>query len=172
MTTRSITLLAAGAAAAIVFGGTNIAFGGTNVVNASSAAASIPLCQASQLAPRYERFEGTAGTFYDYWQLIDVGGTCHTQGWVGGLNFGPDGRPLPTTLHRTGGPSHPIVLAHGQHVSWSFGYTDPGVINCKPENAVSMILTPPDNFSPVLARRGEPACNGDVKYETPLVLGG
>jgi hypothetical protein len=160
MITRSLALLAVAGIGSGVLAG------------ASPAAASPPLCLASQLVPHYERSVGTAGTFYDYWQLTDAGGTCQTQGWVGGLNFGPDGRPLPTTLHRTGGPSHAVVLSRGQHVSWYFGYTDPGVLNCVGENAVAMILTPPDNYSPVLTHRGEPACKGDIKYESPVVLGG
>ncbi|MEO7262890.1 MAG: DUF4232 domain-containing protein [Jatrophihabitantaceae bacterium] len=142
------------------------------LVGPAAASAAIPLCTSAQLVPRYVGSEGAAGTFYDRWQLTNVATSCHTQGWVGGLNFGPDGRPLPTTLHRTAGPSTAIVLAHGQHASWSFGYLDPGVLGCAPENAVAMILTPPDNFSPVLAPRGEPACNGDLVYESPLVLGG
>jgi hypothetical protein len=161
MVVRWVSLLAVGVAATA----------GVSAATAT-AAATAPLCQASQMTPRFERTLGAAGTFYDYWQLTNVGGSCQTQGWVGGLNFGPDGRPLPTTLHRTNGPSHPLVVAHGQHVSWYFGYTDPGVLNCTPENAVAMILTPPDNFSPVLAGRGERACNGDLKAESPLVLGG
>jgi hypothetical protein len=165
MTSKSLTLIAAAGIAA-----TGIGAGA--LVGAGSASAAPPLCQASQLMPRFERSEGAAGTIYDTWQLINVGGRCHTQGWVGALNFGPDGRPLPTSLHRAAGPSHTVVLAHGQHASWTFGYTDPGIINCRPENAVSMIITPPDNLLPVLARRGEQACNGNLKYESPLVLGG
>jgi hypothetical protein len=157
---KSLALLAAVGIAATTFAG------------ATSASAATPLCQASQLVPRYEGMFGAAGTFYDKWQFINVGASCHTRGWVGGLNFGPDGRPLPTTLHRTAGPSHTIVLAHGQHASWSFGYASPGNLGCIPEKAVRMILTPPDNYSPVLAPRGEPACNGDLVYESPLVLGG
>lgn len=141
-------------------------------VAAPPVSAATPLCQAAQLVPRYERSEGAAGTFYDTWQLINVGHACHTRGWVGALNFGSDGRPLPTVLHRAAGPSHTIVLAHGQHASWSFGYTDPGIINCTPENAVAMIITPPDNASPVLVHRGERACNGNIKYASPLVFGG
>ena len=165
MISKSLALIAAAGIAAS-------GIGAGALVGAGSASAATPLCQASQLVPRYERFEGAAGTFYDRWQLINVGGRCHTRGWVGALNFGPDGRPLPTTLHRTAGPSHTVVLAYGQHASWTFGYTDPGVINCRPENAVSMIITPPDNLLPVLAHRGERACNGTLKYESPLVFGG
>jgi hypothetical protein len=168
MTSKSLTLIAAAGVAA-----TGIGAGALVGASSSSASAATPLCQASQLVPRYERFNGAAGTFGDIWQLINVGATCHTRGWVGALNFGPDGRPLPTTLHRTAGPSHTIVLAHGQHASWEFRYTAPGLINnCKPENAVSMIITPPDNFLPVLAQKGERACNGYLKYESPLVFGG
>jgi hypothetical protein len=165
MTSKSLTLIVAAGIAA-----TGIGAGA--LVGAGSASAATPLCQASQLVPHFERFDGAAGTFGDVWQLINVGATCHTQGWVGALNFGPDGRPLPTTLHRTAGPSHPVVLAHGQHASWEFAYTDPGVINCKPENAVSMIIYPPGNLLPVLAAKGERACNGNLKYESPLVFGG
>lgn len=142
---------------------------GTSTAQAHSVT---PLCQASQLVPHFEGSEGAAGTFYDTWQLINVGGRCHTQGWVGASNFGPDGRPLPTSLHRVRAPSHAVVLAHGQHASWTFGYPDPAVINCKPEKVVSMIITPPDNVSPVLAHRGVPACNGKITYESPLVFGG
>ena len=165
MLSKSLTLTAAVGIAV-----TGIGAGA--LVGAGSASGATPLCQASQLVPSFERSEGAAGTFYDTWQLINVGGRCHTRGWVGALNFGPDGRPLPTSLHRTAGPSHTVVLAHGKHASWTFGYTDPGVLNCKPQNAVSMIITPPDSRLPVLAHRGERACKGILKYESPLVLGG
>lgn len=160
MITKSVVALAVAGVAATTFAG------------GAAATTTTPLCSASQLVPRYEGMFGAAGTFYDKWQLINVGGTCHTRGWVGGLNFGPDGRPLPTTLHRTAGPSYTILLRHGQHASWSFGYVDPGNLGCTPEKAVRMILTPPDNYIPVLASRGEPACNGNLVYESPLVLGG
>jgi len=163
MVKKSLSLLvAAGTAVGLL----------TGTATGTASAASVPLCQATQLVPRFERTLGAAGTFFDHWQLINVDAPCHTQGWVGGLNFGPDGRPLPTTLHRTNGPSHPLLVGHGQHVSWFFGYTDPGVGNCTPENAVAMIITPPDNFSPVLTHRGVRACHGDVKAESPLILGG
>jgi len=157
---KSLPLLAAAGIAA------------TLLVGPAAASSSTPLCSSAQLVPHYAGSQGAAGTFYDHWQLTNVGASCHTQGWVGGLNFGADGRPLPTTVHRTAGPSTAIVLAHGQHASWSFGYADPGVLGCTPEAPVAMILTPPDNVSPVLASRGEPACDGDLVYESPLVLGG
>jgi len=144
----------------------------SGLVWARSASAATPLCQASKLVPRLEHTEGAAGTIFDTWRLTNVGATCHTQGWVGALNFGPDGRPLPTSLHRVAGPSRRVVLARGQHASWTFGYTNPGVGNCQPENAVVMIITPPDNASPVLAHPGERACNGVITYESPLVFGG
>jgi len=150
----------------------SLGIAGTLLIGPASASATTPLCSSSQLVARYVNSQGAAGTFYDHWQLTNVGSSCHTQGWVGGLNFGSDGRPLPTTLHRTAGPSSPIVLNHGQHASWSFGYGDPGVLGCTPEAPVAMILTPPDNEAPVLASRGEPACNGDLVYESPLGLGG
>ncbi len=161
MIVRTVSLVTAAGIAAGVF-----------AVSGSAASAPPPLCQAGQLVPHFERTLGAAGTFYDQWQLTNAGATCQTRGWVGGLNFGPDGRPLPTTLHRTNGPSHPLIVAHAAHVSWYFGYADPGVARCVPENAVAMILTPPDNVSPVLAHRGERACRGDVTSESPLVLGG
>ena len=145
---------------------------GTLLVGPAAASTSTPLCSSAQLVPHYKGMLGAAGTFYDQWQLTNVGARCHTQGWVGGLNFGADGRPLPTTLNRTAGPSHPIVLAHGQHASWTFGYASPANLGCTPEKPVAMIITPPDNYSPVLAPRGEPACHGHIDYESPLVLGG
>src|ERR1035438_7381490 len=89
MTSKSLTLIAAAGVAA-----TGIGAGALVGASSSSASAATPLCQASQLVPRYERFNGAAGTFGDIWQLINVGATCHTRGWVGALNFGPDGRPL------------------------------------------------------------------------------
>jgi len=144
----------------------------SGLVGARSASAGTPLCQASQLVPRHERTQGAAGTIFDTWQLKNVGATCQTQGWVAALNFGPDGRPLPTSLHRVAGPSHRITLAHGQHTSWTFGYTNPSIGHCRPENAVAMIITPPGNVSPVLAHPGERACNGVIKFESPLAFGG
>ena len=84
------------------------------------------------------------------------------------------GRSVAAHVPASGGGAvtHTIVLVHGQHASWTLRYTDPGAINCKPENAVSMIVYPLDNFLPVLAQKGERACKGNLKYESPLVFGG
>jgi len=35
-----------------------------------------------------------------------------------------------------------------------------------------MIVYPLDNFLPVLAQKGERACKGNLKYESPLVFVG
>ena len=73
-------------------------------VGVESASATPPQCQAAQLVPTFERGEGAMGHLYDTWRLTNEGTRCRTRGWVGGLNFGPDGRPLPTTITRTNGP--------------------------------------------------------------------
>jgi hypothetical protein len=64
-----------------------------------------------------------------------------------------------------------VTLRHGQHASWVFSYTNPGILGCQPEKAVAMIITPPDNTVPDLVGRGEPACHGRVNA-TPVRLGG
>jgi hypothetical protein len=138
---------------------------------AGPASADVPLCSSSQLRPVLESSQGAAGHHYDTWQLTNVGGTCHTRGWVGASNFGPDGRPLPTAVTRVGGPAPAIVLSSGQHASWIFGYGNPAILGCTPENAPAMIVTPPDNVIPVLAHPGENACHGAVTA-TPLQFGG
>jgi hypothetical protein len=160
ITTKFLPLVAAAGIAGALF------------VGPAAASTSTPLCSSAQLVPHYKGMYAAAGTFYDHWQLTNVGTRCHTQGWVGGLNFGADGRPLPTTLDRTDGPSQPIVLAHGQYASWSFGYASPANLGCTPQKPVAMIITPPDNRTPVLASRGEPVCHGQIVHESPLVLGG
>lgn len=138
---------------------------------AAPAQAATPLCRSSQLVLTLERSEGAAGTHYDTWRMTNVGGTCRTQGWVGAQNYGADGRPLATSVHRVSGPSARVTLRHGQHASWVFSYVNPGIIGCRPEKAVAMIITPPDNTTPDLVRPGEPACHGNVNA-TPVRFGG
>jgi hypothetical protein len=140
----------------------------TAAVASEPAGASTPVCQASQLAPHYDGMEGAAGTFYDNWHFTNVGNTCETIGFVGAENFGSDGRPLATTVTRAG-TKEEVVVGHNQKVSWHFSYTDPGVLGCKPEAATNMIVTPPNNTTPVLAGRGEKACKGAITA-SPLVL--
>jgi hypothetical protein len=128
-----------------------------------AASATTPLCRSSQLVLSYERGEGAAGTHYDTWRLTNAGGTCRTQGWVGLQNYGSDGRPAPTVVHRVGGPAPRVVLARGHRASFVISYTNPGILGCRPEHPAAMIVTPPDNVVPDLAAgRGEPACGGVV----------
>ena len=134
----------------------------------SPAGASVPACQAAQLQPHYDGPDGAAGTLYDLWHFTNLGRTCQTIGYVGAENFGSDGRPLTTTVTRTGTKAT-VVVAHNQKMSWHFGYTDPGITGCTPEAATNMIVTPPNNTSPVLAGRGERACDGAITA-SPLVL--
>jgi Protein of unknown function (DUF4232) len=129
----------------------------------ATTAATTPLCLSSQLVVSHERTEGAAGTFYDTWRLTNTGATCRTQGWVGLQNYGSDGRPLRTVVHRVNGPAPKIVLGHGHRASFVMSYTDPGVLDCRPEHPTAMIVTPPDNSVPdVVVGRGEPACGGVV----------
>jgi len=95
--------------------------------------------------------------------------TCQTIGFVGALNFGSDGRQLPTTVHWVG-TKHTVTLTHGQSAHWRFSFVQPSILNCAPEAATNMILTPPNNTSPVLAGRGEKSCNG-VFNASPLEFG-
>jgi len=151
---------------------TTIAGGGVVLAATGSNAASPPTCNAAQLVPHLETSQGGAGHLYDTWQLINVGAsTCRTQGWVGAVNYGPDGRPLATTVTRVGGPARPILLGHGQHASWTFGYGNPAILGCRGEHAVAQLITPPSTPTPVLAHPGEAACNG-ATTATPLVFGG
>jgi Protein of unknown function (DUF4232) len=138
---------------------------------AAPALAATPLCSSSQLVITLERSEGAAGTHYDTWRMTNVGSTCRIQGWVGAQNYGADGRPLATHVRRVNGPSSRVTLSHGQHASWVFSYTNPGILGCRPEKAVAMIITPPDNTVPDLVSPGEPACHGRVNA-TPLRFGG
>jgi hypothetical protein len=119
-----------------------------------------PACQTSQLKPQFDGRQGAAGTLYDLWHFTNVGATCHTIGFVGALNFGADGRPLPTTVHWVGA-KHTVMLGHNQSAHWRFYFANPGILGCAPEAAVNMIVTPPDNAFPVLAGRGERSCHGD-----------
>jgi hypothetical protein len=140
-------------------------------VTATAAPASAPPpCQASQLQPHFDGQQGAAGTLFDLWHFVNLGGTCQTVGFVGALNYGSDGRPLPTTVHWVG-TKHTIVLAPGQQARWRFSFQNPSITGCAPEAAVNMIVTPPNNTSPVLAGRGERSCNG-VFDASPLEFGG
>jgi Protein of unknown function (DUF4232) len=118
-----------------------------------------PTCQGSQLKPHFDGQQGAAGTLYDLWHVSNVGATCHTIGFVGALNFGADGRPLPTTVDWIGA-KHTVVLGHNQSAHWRFYFTNPGILGCAPEAAVNMIVTPPNTTFPVLAGRGERSCHG------------
>lgn len=138
----------------------------------SPAGATTPSCSPTQLRPHYEGFQGTAGTFHDIWQLINVGATCQVKGHMSLRNYGSDGRPLASATTFTG-TAATVILATNQHASWSFSYTDPGVLNCTPEAATNMtVFVPGASVSePLLAGRGEKACGGRVQA-TPLVFGG
>lgn len=138
-------------------------------VAAGPAGATTPTCTAAQLRPHFDGQQGAAGTLYDLWHFTNVGASCQTIGFVGGLNFGADGRPLPTTVHWVG-TKHTVVLAHGQSAHWRFSYVQPSILNCVPEAATNMIVTPPNNTSPVLAGRGERSCHGVVNA-SPLEFG-
>jgi Protein of unknown function (DUF4232) len=153
-----------GAAAAVVTGiGLGVA------VTAAPVGATTPTCKAAQLRPHYDGSTGAAGWVYDLWHFVNVGSTCQTIGFVGALNFGSDGRPLPTTVHWSGS-KHTVVLGHGQSAHWRIWYLQPSILNCAPEPATNMIVTPPNNISPVLAGRGERSCHG-VFYASPLEFG-
>jgi Protein of unknown function (DUF4232) len=138
---------------------------------ASDAGSRVPLCRSSQLVITLARTEGAAGSHYETWRMTDVGGTCRTQGWIGALNFGRDGRPLATTVRRVNGPAPGVTLLRGQHASFVLRYTNPGILACRPEDAVAMIVTPPDNTAPALVRPGERACRGVVDA-WPVRFGG
>ena len=155
-------VLAAAAAATI---GVGVTVG----VVASPAGATTPTCKASQLRPVYDGSQGAAGTTYHLWHFVNFGNTCQTIGFVGAQNFGSDGRQLPTTVHRVG-TQHTVVLSHGQSAHWRFWFVQPSILNCVPEAATNMILTPPNNTTPVLAGRGEKSCHGGFNG-SPLQFG-
>jgi hypothetical protein len=142
-----------------------------SAAHAESAHAALPLCRSAQLVLRRVAVEGAAGTRYETWRMRNVGGTCRTQGWIGALNFGPDGRPLPTTVRRVAGPAPRVVLRHGQHASFVISHPQPGVLGCRGQNAPAMLVTPPDNTSPNLVRPGQNACRGVVDVR-PIRFGG
>lgn len=132
---------------------------GLGVAVAGATGASTPACRSSQLQSHYDGQSGADGTIGDEWHFTNVGGTCQTIGFVGALNFGADGRPLPTAVHWEGAKST-IVLAHGQRASWVFYYANPSYSGCTPEAATRMIITPPNNTYPMLASRGVQSCGG------------
>ena len=139
------------------------------IVATEPAGATTPTCYARQLQPHYDGQQGAAGTLVDLWHFVNVGGTCQTIGFVGAHNFGSNGLPLPTTVNWVG-TTQTVVLAHGQSAHWRFSYTNPSILNCTPEAATNMIVTPPNNTVPVLAGRGEKSCNG-VFTASPLEFG-
>jgi uncharacterized protein DUF4232 len=147
----------------------SIGVGISVAVAATPVGATTPTCRASQLRPHFDGQTGAAGTTYDLWHFVNVGSTCQTIGFVGALNFGSDGRPLPTTVHWVG-TKHTVVLGHGQSAHWRFSFLQPSILNCAPEAATNMIVTPPNNTSPVLAGRGEKSCHG-VFNTSPLEFG-
>lgn len=157
------TRLLAAAAAVTLGAGIGIA------VASVPAGATTPTCTASQLQPHYDGQQGAAGTLADLWHFVNVGGTCQTIGFVGAQNYRSDGRPLPTTVHWVG-TKGTVVLANGQSAHWRFSYTNPSILNCTPEAATNMIVTPPNNTVAVLAGRGEKSCNG-VFNASPLQFG-
>lgn len=128
-----------------------------------------PTCATSQLRPHFDGEMGAAGTIFDHWRVTNVGITCHTIGFAGALNFGADGRPLPTTVHWVGA-KHTVVLGHNKSANWWFYFTNPSILACAPEAATNMIVTPPNNTSPLLAGRGERSCHG-VFNASALALG-
>ncbi len=141
---------------------------GVTVV-ATPVGATTPTCRASQLRPVFDGQQGAAGTAYDLRHFVNFGNTCQTIGFVGALNFGSDGRQLPTTVHWVG-TKHTVTLTHGQSAHWRFSFVQPSILNCAPEAATNMILTPPNNSSPVLAGRGEKSCHGAFNA-SPLEFG-
>jgi Protein of unknown function (DUF4232) len=149
MNGRVLAAAAAAAAAAVV----------AVAVVPASAGPLTPTCKASQLRPHFHGQQGAAGTLADLWSVTNVGATCHTMGFLGALNFGADGRPLPTTVHWIGA-KNTVVLGHNKSAHWRFYFPNPGILNCVPEAAANMIVTPPDNTSPILTGRGERSCHG------------
>ena len=145
------------AAAAVV--GISAAVAGAPTSAGALTPAPKPACRASQLRPHFDGQQGAAGTLFDRWHVTNVGATCQTIGFAGALNFGADGRPLPTTVHRIG-LKHTVVLAHNKSAHWWFYFTNPGILACTPQAAVNMIITAPGNTSPLLAGRGERSCRG------------
>jgi hypothetical protein len=152
------------AIAAVAAAGLGIGAG----ITTAPAGAATPACSAAQLQPHFDGQQGASGTLHDVWHFTNTGNTCQTIGFVGALNFGTDGRPLPTAVHWVG-TKGTVVLKHGQRAQWRFYFTDPSRLNCAPEAATNMIVTPPNNTSPVLAGRGVRSCKGSFNA-SPLVF--
>ena len=121
-------------------------------------------------AAGFDGRQGAAGHLYLTYHFTNVGGTCHTRGWVGALLFGTDGRPLPTHLSRVGGAAT-LTLAHNATASWAFGYVNPAILGCRPPASSALIITPPDSATPVLQTRSFSPCNGQFTA-TGLQAGG
>ena len=155
----AVTVLSAAAAAAAVA-----------VPAGATATSAVPLCTAGQLRPAFRGGQGAAGHLYLTYHFTNVGGTCHTRGWVGALLFGTDGRPLPTHLSRVGGAAT-LTLAHNATASWAFGYVNPAMLGCRPPASSALIITPPDSATPVLQTRSFSPCNGQFAA-TGLQAGG
>jgi hypothetical protein len=148
------TRVLAAAAAAVTVG-----VGITVAAVAAPAGATTPTCRSTQLRPHFDGQTGAAGTTYDLWHFTNIASTCQTIGFVGAQNFASDGRPAPTTVHWIGA-KHTVVLGHGQSAHWRFSYVQPSILNCAPEAATNMIVTPPNNVAPILVGRGEKSCHG------------
>jgi hypothetical protein len=146
-------------AIAAVIAAASIGVGAAVAIATAPAGAATPACTAAQLQPTFDGGGPAGGTLTEVWHFANLGNTCQTIGFVGALNFGADGRPLPTTVTWIGAKST-VTLNHGQRAQWQFSYTDPSRLGCAPEAATNMIVTPPNNTSPVLAGRGVKSCNG------------
>src|SRR5262249_26789600 len=65
------------------------------------------------------------------------------------------------------GTKHTVVVGHGQSAHWRFSFLQPSILNCTPQAATNMIVTPPNNTLPVLAGRGEKSCNSVFSTSPP-----
>jgi len=157
-------------AIAAVVAAAGIGAGAAAAIATAPAGAATPACTAAQLQPHFERQDAASGTFSDIWHFTNTGATCQTIGFAGALNFGADGRPLPTTVHWVGA-KQTVTLKTGQRAQWRFYFTDPSRLSCAPEAATNMIVTPPNNTSPVLAGRGVKSCKGDFSASALVFIG-
>jgi len=139
-------------------------------IAAGPAGAATPACTSAQLQPHFDGQQGASGTLHDVWHFINVGATCQTIGFVGAQNFGSDGRALPTKV-TWAGTKHTIVLKKGQRAQWRFYFTDPSRLNCAPQAATNMIITPPNNTIPVLGGRGVKSCKGAFNASPLVAIG-
>jgi hypothetical protein len=157
-------------------GGSSLAISGS-VGTTAPAGSTVPRtdrCHTSELTGSLVAESSGAGQRYATLVLRNTGGrTCTVHGY-GGLGLaGSDGRALPTTQVRTGGPATTATLAPGASVSsslhWSAvpGPGDAPSGPCQPDPATLRVIPPDETDALSVAWRLGPACSAGTVEQHP-----